>query len=311
MDPMTATIHFIGLALFITFNPFAQLQRTATTSTSLNQARVLAIMPAVNGPAANGPAQTRHNLLARQANDSIPVDLPSPVEKHIAALVFDHCSLLAVSGWEVKQLNAQYSYIELHGDLISFAADAETTPASLTNSNLGHLGGPQLAAGYQPPLYSDAAAVFDIPRGTVSACKSITSDNSGQTINRYDTKLKLKNHGTITITANGSKSATLVGDAKIAAANVPPVWLTSHTASPGGGTPHYMVYCAMTGASPCDNDALLPSSNVQIDPCDDAIEIILHPPSSGDNTSTQTNKQQHGGTSTQSSDLFCSTTSWP
>jgi hypothetical protein len=314
----TARIHFVGLVFLTTFNPYTQFLQTPdrVALSSQNQAHVIAIMPRVPYT----PMLQRTKSAKVRPSTSV-ISPTTSVDPHVAALVFEPSALIGNPiGWQKQSSGPplNYDYIVLNGEQITFVADAATgLPDRLTTGKLQSRVG-QLTADYQPP-FAGAAAVFHLSQGLMHPCSSITTDNLGTTITRYDTVLDLDNHGTITIkSTDGSKSATFHGNANIAAANAPLAWLQSHTPSQGS-VPHYKVYCQMIGIgtddTSCPASVLGAPSLPQGDDgkCKDAMEIIIHPDGGGHGTTKTTAKQQktHNENVVQSSDLFCSTTSWP
>lgn len=319
----TAKIHFIGLLFLTSYNPFTQLMSNQAQRVDNNRTGyVLAIMPRVPYTPMQLRKTSASPASAKGAKRLAGATVPTmSVEPHTAALVFESSALIpaTVVGWQVQPLNSlPYQYILLNGEKIVIVADAATeTPNRMTTGKLQSSGG-QLAADYQSP-WPGAAAVFHVRNGRMNPCKSITTDDTGTAITRYDTKLELDNHGTITIkSTDGLKSAEFHGNATIAAVNAPSTWIDGHhpTTSP---VPHYKVYCQMIGIGTDDTSCpttLLgtPSLPAVGGDCTDAMEIIVHPNGGHGTTDTERNKTLRvigSGNIAQSSDMFCSTTSWP
>jgi len=273
----TATFQFSGLVLFTTRDVSNPTQRVKMTQADVQQ-QLIAIIPNV-----------KHGFISHTDDGQMSV------EDHTAIIAFWSCDLKAVTGWEVKQLRPNLLYIELTGERLHFVADAPNNPAPFT-WGLAKVGGAQLQPQFQTA--PGAAAVFDIPYGTFSACLADTADQ------RVDSKLTLNNYGTITIAANGGKSLSLAGGAKAYIADMPMAWLINQTASADESS-HYSVYCEMTGDTQCPPPAFS-QGNGPSSACGDPTFIILAP-SGGGNTS------QHRGPhpTSQSADVFCSNTQWP
>lgn len=290
MDPMTATIHFVGLVMFTTQPIRTDTARIAVNATPYTVQQTVALMPKV---LALPQQRARAGRSEVGPESALPIG-GQHVEEHIALIAFKSCDLLAVSGWEVKRLDNDFLYVQLNGDHVSFVVDGVNGPAKI-DPNLRHVVGSHLIAPYAAP-YSGEAAVFTIPRGSLKACFSKTTGVVPQ--NRVDTQLTLANNGTLTIKTD-VKSITLTGNAVVAAANVPIPWAMTHTQTTSA-LPHYTVYCAMTGDTAC----VVPAPTAGLDDCDSGIN--LRPAGGSGELSTRTVPS-----SVDSIDAFCSTTQWP
>jgi hypothetical protein len=273
----TVIIHFVGLVLFTTQTALHNPGKTVNSERSADDSPVVAIMPSVPGP---DPLTFR---LKNMESGGAETSSSGHIEDHVALIAFKACDLMAFSGWEVKQLDSDFLYIQLKHDIISFAGDSASD--TLQPPTLGHLGG-HLREPYGSPPYSGASAVFVIPNGKLTACKSDKAQG------RIDTNLTLANHGTITINADG-KSITFAGNAEIVAMNVPWLWATLQTGQPG--VKHYMVYCAMAPDSACHFETMKPNP-LPSDQCDNP---------NFKTTSPSLPKALHA------IDQYCSTTGWP
>ncbi|MFL6244730.1 MAG: hypothetical protein ACJ74H_01805 [Thermoanaerobaculia bacterium] len=189
------------------------------------------------------------------------------VEDHIAVLIFETSAYVSNVNWPIKNLPAvvgkpQYSYAPLDRDRVRFLTSGATNPqATLANMPLPHL--PQICSAttklrrdYLPP-YAGAAAVFDIPEGSLQACLSTAQHAPyGQ---RIDTKIQLKTSGDFVISASTMKQAKELrlkaasnGQLNVAVANVPVGFVNGNYApKPANaidGVPHVHAYYAMGDA---------------------------------------------------------------
>ncbi|MEO8381391.1 MAG: hypothetical protein ABI779_17155 [Acidobacteriota bacterium] len=220
---------------------------------------------------------------------------PPHVEDHMALIAFEPADVVAVTGWTVHPLGTTaFQYIELTGEQISFLADGNNNVA-IRDPRLGHTGGAQLKAAYQPP-YPGASAVFLIPKGELFACASSTAGTQG----RIDTKLKLNNLGTLTLQAPG-KTLVLQGNANVVVANVPFAWAATRSQT-HSGLPHYNVYCGMTGQTPCSSSVVQPSSTQPSpQPIASCADNHMRIPDAGEPSLPDA----------VATDVFCSNSQWP
>jgi len=228
------------------------------------------------------PAPPSSPRSAPQPEDRVPAKVATAsnlsVETHIPFLIFQARDLVDVSGWEVKRFESGYLGIQLNGEHLNFVADG-VNQAVNSNLALGHVGG-QLRPEYQPPAFSDAAAVFMIPVGDLRACGNVTGNPPiVGPLTRIDTELRLNNNGTFTIQA-GTKRLTVDGDATVVAADVPFAYADHHGLSHTGAA-HYTFYCAMTGTSgACSAPMPSLSASNQILPCHDSSMVMTGDPAS-------------------------------
>src|SRR5258706_7111207 len=259
-----ATIHFVGLVLFtpppsaitakLTTNPapeFVAIMPFVPSHIPPDSTPIATAIAVPDGsshksvsqpPASAGGAQSATRAPQITHETTFPAN--HPVEPHTAFLIFKDSDLLDVIGWEVKRFEPGYLGIQLTGEHLSFVSDAALQDVS-TRLSLGRAGraGAQLRPEYLPPDYSDAAAVFSIPNGQLAACAKGT--NNPNSLTRIDTELKLNNSGQLTI-RSGTKNLTVVGDAFVVAAHIP----SAHAVHQDPfASPHYTVYCTMTGTS--------------------------------------------------------------
>jgi hypothetical protein len=256
---LTAIVHFVGICVFTTqiAGPYQTTTQMAhgTKAFRLRQFQsnpVTVIMPRVESDGVATTSTTIHQkttlrLAAPAPAHGMAQSMEHDVETHTAMLVYETSKYLASSGWTSTVLpNSTFEYIDLNNDQISFVANG-ANPVAEIPTLLGHIGGGgTMKAAYMPPAYTGAAAVFTIPRGLLSVCISQAGGVSG----RRDTRLRLNNSGTLTITS-GAKSLTLVGDAEIYAVNVPKRYVQAHATGglvvESAGANHMMAYCRMTG----------------------------------------------------------------
>lgn len=237
-------IQFIGLIVFATgFGGGMPNERIM--STDIDTAPVVAILPRITG--ASGPAMQRMHSHAASAEpvDVQSEDAQSGVEAHTALLTFASCDLLAVSGWELKELgDTGFLYIEWNGEHLTINADrpnGPVTPSDSKDLGLGRLGGTLADPFTAKTGYSGAAAVVTLTQGTLSTCGK-PSDNGNP--RRVDTLLTLNAAKKVTISAGG-KSVTLRAGGRSYFGNVPTAALNKGYRMTG--SMHYEVYCAMTG----------------------------------------------------------------
>lgn len=313
-----ATVHFVGITLFIPPPPPMITRLTGTPQSS--PAEFVAVMPNIpshivppeNPTALIAPAPAEHKVTtARTAALDAPASprtspLNSDVEHHEAFLVFTEQDLLDVQGWEVKRLELGFLAIPLQGEHLTFVNDAPD-PAVNTTIALPHITNPSnptnLRPEYQPPAYSDAAAVFEIPNGTLKPC----AKDPGSWSSRIDVELTLTNHGTFTI-RSGKKSLTVNGNAIVVAANTPFEYVNEHTAH-ANGKPHNVVYCRMLTSGNCSAAMMAPA------------DFTISHPNGGPPPCKDTNMAMPNGqqrivpavppTINSLMDYACSTTQWP
>lgn len=311
----SATIHFIGLVLFTSqvIGPQTLVMETRTAvRESPAQVNTQRAATPDGGIQPQARVEPRAQVRPSNARPSTPVPvnpqqvvaiLPrvaprfvhgqqahsSRVETHTAMIVFEKEDLVPSSmvGWVEQPLKGNFSYIELTGEHLSFVADGVNGVAT-RDQRLGKAGGTLLPA-YRPPYYSGASGVFFIPRGTLTACVSSTPGVTG----RIDTKLALKNLGTLTIKGPDKKSVTFKGDARVFVANVPFAWAKSQTQTTGGAS-HHTVYCAMTGNTKCDATVVEPKvTGTPLASCNDG------------------NMKTAEIFNVVTTDVFCSNSQWP
>lgn len=240
MNTMQVIIQFVGLCLFSEAVP--------------NDPGVHAILPRIvadHHQHANAPQITQAVL------DSVPVPpAEEMIEEHVAMLVFPADIIADDSKWKARLIPhahaslKDYRQITLNGEHVTFLADGpNAVPAVPPNMPRftcplpAGVAAPSLTPGYQWP-YAQAAAVIDIPKGTLSAC------NPGGR-SRVDTKLKLKTTGRLTVVGmkqGVARSLVLKtnGSPRIFVLNVPNQWAAPRLTATGG-TSHYLAYYSMIG----------------------------------------------------------------
>ena len=233
----TAIIQFIGIVLFSASVP--------------NDPGVHAILPRI------GEIQHIHNTSAQSPKPQATLS-PIGVETHVSVIMYRGEDRQSGSGtWKQKgNLKNGWEYVMLDGEQVQFLTNGtnnvpevptELPDASpLTESCPRTASAPTLKAPFQPPLYKGAAAVVDIPFGTLGACVT----NTPSVTERVDTTLVMKTEGALIITAKKTtevvaKTITLDGDAVVYVANVPPYYLLTGTLAPNPGEPHFHAYASM------------------------------------------------------------------
>lgn len=202
MPDTTAVIFFVGLTVF--------------TNSIPNDCGVKAILPRVvyNGLDRGVPTQHQFHTSARpqqviaQAGPSGRFGLNlleevQHVEDHDPVLIFPTASYHPSSNWGTPEVikrngtNTLYSFVRLDGDFVRFISKSSDPQSSLVGMKLPPLKNAvcpakmqSLRPEYLPP-YTGAAAVFELPQGTLTSCRSTTS--AGKT--RLDTKLTLTSQG--------------------------------------------------------------------------------------------------------------------
>lgn len=239
----TATIFFVGLTVFSNQIPNdcgvkAILPRVVYTSPLHHERYKISGQPQEVIAQAGGPS--------RRFGTAIPVPIGDykHVEDHSAVLVFPTTSYHPTSNWGTPEViknkdgtPTPYSFVRLEGDLVRFPSNS-TTATSLAGVTLPSLGGmvcpakmQSLKAEYLPP-YTGAAAVFELPQGTITSCMSTTSHG----MDRLDTKLELTSPGAIfTVSASTMKTRKELrlkatnGQVELLVANVPLRYLNGDT----------------------------------------------------------------------------------
>lgn len=243
----TAIIHFIGLCVFTTHTDGPAPNATA----GANAPRAVFARSVQNASVSSpAPKPSRVVILPRVSH--------TDVEDHTALIAFRRSQLLFATGWKprtLRQDKPNYDrdpllYVPLNGEQVRFVANGfngraiGNRPLALPSlKDLFNI--LNLKQEYSPPSYSGAAAVFNVPAGTLSAC---SGGNGGL---RFDTELVLHSEDILIVTSD-TKTIVLkvrTGDATAIVANVPLSLAQGrfdanaklHT------IPHYSVYCAMGG----------------------------------------------------------------
>jgi len=192
---------------------------------------------------------------------TVPVPFDDPqghVEPHTAMIAFRACDYRGSVGWDPVALPVedgeavQWLYVKLeHSERVRFESNGTSPQATTVEDGLLphviHEVYPQaeqrdpsvnLRPEYQPPNYSGAAAVVEIPPGRLSSC-------GGGNGTRADTQVALNTpDGTFAVTSGAKKLFLRRSDAAVTIANLPMGdhhELDRHSFSQD----HYTVYCAM------------------------------------------------------------------
>jgi hypothetical protein len=185
------------------------------------------------------------------------------VEDHQAALIFETASYVGSTNWKkydlkVKKGEKAFSYVLLDRDRVRFITNGATNETA----NLGDIQLPRLPQicdatsklrrDFMPP-YTGAAAVFDIPEGSLKACLSTARDKPAA--KRLDTKIRLKTEDSFVISASTMKQTkelrlkSKTGALNVAVANVPTRYLRGdYSVRPetaADGMPHVHAYYGM------------------------------------------------------------------
>lgn len=258
MNAAEVIIHFIGLVLF--------------SSEVTNDPGLHAILPGIHHTVANPTLRHEHRMhtvstsprtkVSSTTSTSLSGDSAN-IEPHMALLIFPSgIRDQTKSDWMAAPLPsvipalAGYEYVPLEGEHITFIADAPGNGAAQMPANMPKL--PRANRGalkpeYQWP-YARAAAVVDIPEGTLEMCKPPETVASG----RIDTQLILQTTGKLTIVAvKAGAVKTLVIDTsrspRIYVANVPPPRLQGAPTTVSDlhlRDPHHYAYFRMIGENP-------------------------------------------------------------
>ncbi|HYI12456.1 MAG TPA: hypothetical protein VEK57_25610 [Thermoanaerobaculia bacterium] len=264
-------IFFVGLTVFSNSIP--------------NDCGVKAILPSVVYTSPFHTPNERHKISAlpqqviAQAGlgrfggaTQVPLRDSRHVEDHEAVLVFSTASYHPTSSWGTPQkikkqdgTDTPYSFVRLEGDLVRFLSNS-TAATSLAGAKLPALAGmvcpakmQSLKPDYLPP-YTGAAAVFELPQGTLTTCLSTSSQGK----DRLDTKLVLTSPGPyFTVSASTMRTRKELrlkaanGQVELLVANVPKRYLSGDTsviaATALNGIHHDHAYFEMgsTGTGSC------------------------------------------------------------
>ena len=234
----TAIIQFIGIVLFSANVP--------------GDPGVHAIVPRIE--------HAQHQHISFGATQAQNINPAPGVEDHAAVIIYRTEDRLSRAGnWKKDgTLKNGWEFVELDGEQLQFLSngvnDVPVIPADLPRAFVsanGCLKPPSLNNAFRGPLYKGAAAVVDIPYGTLDVCAT----NNRSVTERVDTNLLLKNEGVLVIAAKNwaephAKTIALDGDAVVYVANVPPYYLFTGVEQPNPGEPHWEAYNAML-ESPC------------------------------------------------------------
>lgn len=250
MADTSVIVFFVGLTVFSSSIP--------------NDCGVKAIVPRVDQHVTQ---QARPKLIASQTFPETYSLATEDVESHQAVIVFKYASLQRrASSWGPidfmprKNKDAPlYGYVTLDGDRVRFITNASNVkaeiPPDLALPRLRDYVCPanmqKLRAEFLPP-YNGAAAVFDLPEGTLQPCLSSMGANQ-----RIDVKLPLNVDGNFVISASTMKEKKELvlapdpdtGKLEVMIANVPTHYLRPKLTSSLAvdGLPHVHAYYAMAG----------------------------------------------------------------
>src|SRR5262245_49397829 len=138
-----AVIHFVGLIVFTQVGGgMNNTLRVSTAVSSVNRPQVVAILPRVETPHGMARHVVPVKSQAKRSRDAATVIDLSAVETHKARIIYDRTygTVPPSSGWTINQLDAQYDYIDLNGDRVSFVVDQPNNRAKRPAA-LAHLSG--------------------------------------------------------------------------------------------------------------------------------------------------------------------------
>jgi len=241
------TLRLIGITLFVMPQPSVISTVAIRQQSSPAPVPFVAIMPNIPSHIMLGENPTLKVSTAAHASGSSPLN--GDIEPHQAFLIFKDQDLQDVKGWEVMRLEDGYLAIPLHGEHLTLAGNSSNPPVT-GNVNLGHITDPAnpipLRPEYRPPAYSDAAAVFEMPTGTLRTCAKTPGDPN----TRIDVELDLTNDGSFTF-RSGDKTLTVRGDAIVVAANAPFAYLKDPKTYHNEMVAHNEAYCRMLTSGQC------------------------------------------------------------
>ncbi|MGH9421937.1 MAG: hypothetical protein ACRD3J_18315, partial [Thermoanaerobaculia bacterium] len=246
--PIPIIIHFVGLALF--------------TSQVPNDCGLKAILPDVFYTAPKVVKTAQKGTAATHIS-------PAHVENHQAVLVFPTKSYISSPGWgkpiplpKTKGQTVAYEYIKLDGDRVRFDGGIDNQAPDFDQPQLPPLGAlcsatTTLDRKFQPP-YNGAAAVFDLPQGTVKGCNATT---------RIDTEVKLSGNGDFSVSASTMRLKKelrlkpLGGKVELIVANIPVSCLKNGVCSPKSpaavdGMSHVNAYYGMVSQTASCNKTI-------------------------------------------------------
>ncbi|HYM60021.1 MAG TPA: hypothetical protein VEZ11_03920 [Thermoanaerobaculia bacterium] len=244
----TAIIHFVGLCVFTTQTRPAWTDLTAKSVPSSAYAR-------------EAPTRPIQQTAVPYLVAVLPVvDTSSGIDSHKALIAFRQSQVVLANGWKPSLLRSDVPYdhdhllfVELTKDQVSFVATGVNGPSlagfPLTLPSLKKLYTkpgltPNMNADYtQAASYVQAAAVFDLPVGSLNACMA------GQNNTRFDTLLKL-NTDCFLLIVSGTKTLVLKAldnDDTVLVENLPWGYAAGDPKYAPSPTPHYHVYCDMVG----------------------------------------------------------------
>ena len=254
-------IHFVGLIVFTT-----QLESTVIPAQGLHPALdiplLVAIVPNVTIPHGMARERKAKRVAFSKTRPSRQSHSSDPVQSHTALIAFRTADRRAVNGWlpipigrtDSSGAGPEWQYIVLSGERIRFQANGTNPRIQSLGDQVPHLIDQlQLSANsnynlkpeYMSP-YTGAAAVIDLPVGTLTTCASQVIGVQ----NRIDTQILVNHTGDLVITgetaAGPVKSLTLGEGAQIVFANVPLEYVETASGMDAG---HYVVYCQMVNGN--------------------------------------------------------------
>jgi len=272
-----------------------------------------------------------------------PLHDTAHVENHAAVLIFPTTSVVSNVGFPAAQglpkttttsltrttytnTTPLFSYIPLDGDRVRFVTSPQNPPIDMSQAVLPQLRDQicpakmqTLSPDFRPP-YRGAAAVFDLPEGTLRSCFSTTKAQK----QRLDTRLALTTTGDLIVSASTMKTtkelrlkASPSGRIELLIANVPERFLTGDYAEQSSNAlenvSHVNAYYAMGNASGGNCNMTLTdwynqySGNTNILQCD--MSPFEGAGKTQGSTTTAANKQIDG--TVQGANFECSNTQWP
>ena len=229
MSATEAIIHFIGIVML--------------TASVPNDPGVHAIVPRIDGSG---------TILLRRASSP---SKPQGVEAHTAVILYQKSKKIGISNWTPTTFRTTWEYVVLQGERLQFVTTAPNVTPSIP-SQLPHACPTMtLQSSFQPPDFTGAAAVVDIPEGSIDVCLANPSTSGDEMTRRADTRVFVKTNGSLVVVATKpnapARTITFSADATVYIANIPPRHLGGIQQLAVIGLPHHAAYDLIGGTSNC------------------------------------------------------------
>jgi hypothetical protein len=243
MSATEAIVQFIGIIMMTAGVP--------------NDPGVHAIVPRIERSGIPTSPVDRRQAVARAHRSAAGISVPfhpQGVETHTAVILYEKSAKVGISNWTPVTFRQTWEYVVLTGERLQFVTGAVNAAPAVPRDLPRACPTNALQTNFQPPQYAGAAAVVDIDEGFLDVCLARPANSSAT--GRADTRLFLKTNGSLVIVgtkANApAKTITLVPDARLYIANIPPRHLDIAGAPTiSSGPAHHTVYDTMTGSANC------------------------------------------------------------